>query len=92
MIYIQPLSNQEITELEKLTQQAVGRIAERTWYVLFSNKGKSVPQICEIFNRHPNCVRKWLKRYQTQGINGLFDKPRAGRPSRINEQIKKNRY
>ncbi len=92
MIYIQPLSNQEIIELEKLTQQAVGRIAERCWYVLFSNKGKSVSRICEIFNRHPNCVRKWLKRYQTQGINGLFDKPRAGRPPKVNEQIKKNRY
>jgi transposase len=88
MLYVQPLSEIEISDLEKLTQQAVGRVAERSWYILLSNKGKSVPEICEIFNRHPNCVRKWIKRYQAQGIDGLKDEQRSGRPHKVNEQTK----
>jgi transposase len=55
---------------------------------LLSNKGKSVPEICEIFNRHPNCVRKWIKRYQAKGIDGLKDEQRSGRPRKVNEQTK----
>ncbi len=88
MLYVQPLSDTELSDLEKLTQQAVGRVAERSWYILLSNKGKSVPEICETFNRHPNCVRKWIKRYHAQGIDGLQDKQRSGRPQKVNEQTK----
>src|SRR3989304_9406977 len=89
MLYVQPLSETELSELEKPTQQAVGRVAERSWYILLSNKGKSVPEICETFNRHPNCVRIWIKRYQAQGIDGLQDQQRSGRPQKVNEQTKK---
>lgn len=88
MLYVRPLSDNELSDLEKLTQQAVGRVAERSWYVLMSNKGKSVPEICEIFNRHPNCIRKWIKRYQAQGIDGLQDIQRSGRPPKVNKQTK----
>ncbi len=88
MLYIEPISEKERSDLEKLTQQAVGRVSERSWYVLLSNKGKSVPEICEIFNRHPNCVRKWIKRYQAQGIDGLRDIQRSGRPHKVNEQTR----
>ncbi len=88
MLYVQPLSDNELSDLEKLTQQAVGRVSERSWYILLSNKGKSVTEICEIFNRHPNCVRKWIKRYQAQGIDGLQDKLRSGRPQKVNKRTK----
>ena len=88
MLYLQPLSEIELSDLEKLTQQAVGHVAERSWYILLPNKGKSVPEIWEIFNRHPNCVRKWIKRYQAQGIDGLKDEQRSGRPRKVNEQTK----
>ncbi len=88
MLYVQPLSEIERSNLEKLTQQAVGRVAERSWYILLSNKGKSVPEICEVFNKHPNCVRKWIKRYKAQGIDGLHDQQRSGRPQKVNEQTK----
>ncbi len=88
MLYVQPLPETELSDLEKLTQQAVGRVAERSWYILLSNRGKSVPEICETFNRHPNCVRKWIKRYQAQRIDGLQDKQRSGRPQKVSEQIK----
>jgi hypothetical protein len=45
MLYIQPLNAKEIAELEKLTRKAVGRIAERAWYILLPNQGKSIPEI-----------------------------------------------
>jgi transposase len=82
MLYIQPLNAKEIAELEKLTRKAVGRIAERAWYILLSNQGKSIPEICELFGRHPTCVRDWIKRYQAEGIAGIQDKARKGRPKK----------
>ncbi len=81
MIRVHPsLISPEVQTLEILTQRAVGRVAERAWFVLMSNQGKSVPEICEIFQRGPNGVRKGIKCYNAYGIVGLYDKPRTGRP------------
>jgi transposase len=89
MIHVQPsLIEPEVQTLEILTQRAVGRVAERAWFVLMSNQGKSVAEICQTFQRGPNCVRKWIKRYNSYGIVGLYDTPRTGRPPKINPQMK----
>lgn len=89
MIHVQPsLIEPEVQTLEILTQRAVGRVAERAWFVLMSNQGKSVAEICQTFQRGPHCVRKWIKRYNSYGIVGLYDTPRTGRPPKINPQMK----
>lgn len=58
------------------------------WFVLLSNDGKRVAEICAIFQREPNCVRKWIKRYNRYGIVGLYDLPRTGRPQKVAPQVK----
>lgn len=78
---INSLTEKEREALESLTRQAIGRIAERAWMVLFSADGRTAPEIAAIFHCSLNKVRRWIKRYQREGIDGLYDQPRSGRPS-----------
>jgi transposase len=57
--------------------------------VLLSARGYSVEQIAEIFGVGEDVVRKWLRRYEQQGPEGLDDRPRPGRPptERLARQI-----
>ncbi len=56
------------------------QIAERCHYVLLNDQGHSVPQIAKRLERTEQTVRTWLKAYQREGIEGLSDAPRPGRP------------
>jgi len=58
------------------------------WFVLLSNDGKRVAESCALFQREPNGVRKWIKRYNRYGIVGLYDLPRTGRPQKVAPQVK----
>jgi transposase len=79
MIFVQ-LSNEQRRELERVSRQAVGRVALRAHMVLLSGRGYSVPQIAVIHDDGCDVVRQWLHRYEREGIAGLDDEPKSGRP------------
>ena len=56
------------------------RIAERCHAVLLSAQELSVPQISHRLGRDQQTVRAWLKAYQRNGIAGLDNAPKSGRP------------
>jgi transposase len=56
------------------------RTATRLIMVLLSTAGMSPAQIADLLDYHPATVRRWLHRYTIDGIPGLPDKPRPGRP------------
>jgi transposase len=66
--------------LKRVSRQAVGRVALRAQMVLLSDRGYSVPQIAEIHACGQDVVRTWLHRYEQQGVDGLEDDQRSGRP------------
>jgi transposase len=74
------LTDDQRAELEQGSRQAVGRVALRTQMVLLSDRGQSVPQIATLHQCGQEVVRLWLHRYQAEGISGLQDRPRSGRP------------
>jgi transposase len=47
-----------------------------------------VPQIAAIVRESEATVLRWLKRYLAEGIEGLQDAPRPGRPSEITVQYR----
>jgi transposase len=47
--------------------------------------GLAVPTIAAEVGCHPNTVRRWLHRFNAAGIDGLGDRPGAGRKRRITE-------
>jgi transposase len=74
------LSDEERRALQHVSRQAVGRVALRAHMVLLCARGYRVPQIAEIHDCQEDVVRLWLHRYAEEGIAGLADEPRSGRP------------
>src|SRR5207244_12742681 len=67
-------------ELQRVSRQAVGRVAVRAHLVLLSDRGYTVPQIATIHACGQDVVRTWLHRYKEKGVAGLQDEARSGRP------------
>ncbi len=81
MLRIIPKSDEEVTELRHLyhTTKDV-RIRTRAQMILLAFDGLSAPQIARIVDLDPFTVRQYMKRYLHEGIAGLADRPRTGRP------------
>ena len=59
--------------------------SERARIVALSWDGLGVPAIAARIGCHENKVRRWLHRFNAAGIDGLGDRPGAGRKRRITE-------
>lgn len=57
------------------------RLAERAKIIMRSMEGQGVTQIARDLKLRPNTVIDWKRRFQQNGINGLYDLPRPGKPA-----------
>jgi transposase len=73
----------ERAAIEQLARSrtAPARAVERARIVLLSRLGDGVEEIAEKLGVCPATVRLWLNRFNRQGIEGLADRPRSGRPA-----------
>lgn len=76
------LTEEQRRELQQVSRQAVGRVALRAQMVLLVGRGYTVPQIAQIHGCGEDVVRAWLHRYRAEGVAGLEDEPRSGRPAK----------
>jgi transposase len=69
-------------EAERLRAQLRGpwRQAARAVMVLLSLHELPAAQIAELLECHPGTVRRWIARFNGEGVAGLADRPRPGRP------------
>jgi transposase len=74
------LSADQRWELKRLARREVGRVSERLHMVLLADRGFSVAQIAAIYECSAATVRQWLGRFASDGVVGLRDLPRSGRP------------
>jgi transposase len=84
-IELPELSTDELAALDGLyhTTRDV-RLRTRVQIVLLAAEQRFVaPQIAAIVRTAEETVRRWLKRYRAEGINGLADVPRPGGPPKI---------
>lgn len=70
------------SETEQLRGDLHGRWrqATRAVMVLLSLHGLAPAQIAELLDCHPATVRRWIGRFNAEGLAGLADRPRSGRP------------
>ncbi len=79
--YIRELTDGEQQNLEKQYRRTErADVRTRCQMVLLSSKGKSVAEIAELTFFEEDTVLYWLDRYEAEGIKGLEDRPRSGRP------------
>jgi len=78
----------EITseDLKILTKQATSRteplqVVERAKIILHCRSGKPVMEIAAALGTYPNKIIEWRNRYINEGLKGLLDKPRSGKPA-----------
>ena len=70
------------SEIEQLRADLHGRWrqATRAVMILLSAHGLASAQITELLDCHPATVRRWISRFNSEGLAGLADRPRSGRP------------
>jgi transposase len=71
------------SEIEQLEAGLRGRWrqATRAVMVLLPAHGLPPAQIAELLDCHPATVRRWIARFNDEGLAGLADRPRSGRPA-----------
>ena len=82
-----PLDDGEARKIRRLAgaRHAPADWSERARIVALSWDGLGVPAIAARIGCHQNTVRRWLHRFNAAGLDGLGDRPGAGRKRRITE-------
>ncbi len=83
-----PESAEEEHKILKLarSRHAPGDWIARARIISLSWQGLRTARIAEELGCHPQTVRRRLHRFNTEGLDGLGDRPGAGRTPRITEQ------
>ena len=79
---LRALTEVERMAIEKLahSRTAPARQVERARIVRQASQGRMAPAIAAELRLTAGTVRAWIKRFNTRGVAGLEDRPRAGRP------------
>jgi hypothetical protein len=79
------LTADERAELERRAQTPTlpFRDVQRARLILYAADGLPDKEIAVRVDCHPEVVSKWRRRFCEHGIDGLKDRPRAGRPRRF---------
>lgn len=56
--------------------------------LLAAEQQLTAPQIAQIVRKDDQTVRNWLKRYNAEGLNSLFDEPRPGTPVKVTPEYR----
>lgn len=79
-IYVEQLSTAQVAELDTCyrTTKSI-RVRTRAQMILLSGEKQLVPpQIASLVRKDEQTVRRWIRRYQAEGLVGLEDAPRPG--------------
>lgn len=84
-IQLPTLSSEQVAALNELYRKTRdARLRTRAQIILLAAERQLVAQeIGAIVRLSDQAVRKWLKRYVAEGIEGLKDMPRAGTPQKV---------
>ena len=88
MLYVRQPTDEERKELERMVRQEVGRVSQRAQMILLSARRKKVPEIADTFDVCLPTVRFWIRRFDDLGPDGLYDRPRSGRPRKITDEVR----
>ncbi len=79
------LSDDERAELEALAGRlkAPYREVQRAKLIIYAAEGQTNVEIAQRLDTAPEVVGRWRRRFCEQRLDGLRDRPRAGRPRRF---------
>lgn len=83
-----------MTDADRVALEQVHRDApnhrprQRAQAVLLSARGYTLEQLADLFEANRDTISGWLDAWQAQGLAGLQDAPKPGRPPKIDAVIK----
>jgi transposase len=87
---MRPLSISDATSVLSLQQEIQrseeSRYDHRLHGVLLVAQGMTCPEVAQLLGDAPRSVEYWVHRYLTQGLAGLIEGERSGRPRRLSEK------
>ena len=84
MKFVAPLTEVErLTLLEARDQGPTAAIRRRAQAVELSSRGYRLATLADLLGVHRETVSGWFDLWTTQGLRGLYDQPRGGRPPRF---------
>jgi transposase len=81
-VRIRALTDDERQTIERLahSRTETARLVERAKILWFASRGEKAPQVAKRLGMDERTVLTWLKRFNEEGLVGLQDRPRSGRP------------
>ena len=84
-LVVRELTGEERSKIDRLVraETAPVRLVRRAWVVSALGRGDdraTVPMIARDRGRREKTVRVWIRRFDVEGVAGLDDAPRVGRP------------
>ena len=90
MKFAQPIPEEvRITLEEMYRNHPTFRCRQRAHAILLSVRGFTIPQLWSILDVRRDAISDWIDRWEEEGLLGLYDRPRAGRP-RIYTEVEVN--
>src|ERR1700731_4705836 len=87
LVRLNPSTYQRLIALSKEAERdGAYRVARRLRAVVLNSEGRTSGQLAEILQAPRSKVSQWLQRYQRDGIDGLLEGYRSGRPSELSEK------
>jgi putative transposase len=82
------VDDEDRAELERVVRSSTAevRMVERAQIVLGAAEGRSAAEIGRLVGCSVNTAQKWRARYKQDGIAGLGDSPRSGKPLIYSQQ------
>ena len=86
---VRPLTAEEETEVRRRVSSRTlpARVVERARMIWCLHDGERVPAVARRLGVGTDVVRGWLKRFNAEGLDGLRDRPRAGRPATYGPEV-----
>jgi len=82
-LHLRTLTPDELESIQRSagSRTAPARAVERAKLIWLAQQGWRVPAIAAELRLNDDTVRLWLKRFNADGLEGLRDRPRSGRPA-----------
>jgi len=71
---------------DEIRRSYEARYDHRLHAILMVAQDISCRQVAQLLGDSPRTVANWVKRFETEGLSGLADADRPGRPSKLNQE------
>lgn len=90
MVYVRDLSEEESREMDEALRRWRDAVeVRRVRAVRLSSRCWPVPRIAEALDVTRTSVRRWIRLYEAEGLEGLKTTPRPGRPAKVDDEYKR---